>query len=201
VAETPGLGRLPLILALAEVGQRKKEPTVRDEVVSDLVVLLLLRQVVAQEGEADAPAAIVRQEMELRQAHDLPDKVVDEHRVVLEHVRIAVLRLVRKAETGKVEDGHEVILFQEGDHLPEVETRRGIAVEYHQRRVGTAPKGPVEDLYSTALVVASRRGPVEVLSRAVPCLGERGIEGETGRRVEWLRADDGPTRVALRVAH
>ena len=87
-------------------------------------------------------------------------------------------------KAGEVEDGDEIILFQKGNHLPEVETRRGIAVEYHQRRVSTVPKGPVEDPDSTALVVGSRRGPLEVLSGAVPCLGERGIEGETGLGVE-----------------
>ncbi len=184
VAETRGLGRPSLVLALTEVGQRKKEPTVGYEVVGDLVFLLLARQVVAQKGEADAPAAIVGHEMEPRQPHDLPHEVVDELRVVLQHVRIAVLRLVREAEPGKVEDGHEVVLFQEGNHLPEVETRRRIAVEYHERRVGAVPKGPVEDLHPTALVIASRRGPLEVLSAAVPCLGERGIEGEVSRRGE-----------------
>ena len=56
-------------------------------------------------------------------------KVVDEHRVVLQHVRIPILRLVREAEPGEVEHGDEVILFKERDHLPEVKARRGIAVE------------------------------------------------------------------------
>ncbi len=118
------------------------------------------------------------------QPYDLPHEVVGELRVVLQHVRIAVLRFVREAEPGEVQDGDKVVFFQVGDHLPEVVTRRGIAVEYHQRRVGAAPKGPVEDVDPTALVVASRRSPLEVLSAAVPFLGERGIEGETGLGVE-----------------
>jgi hypothetical protein len=122
--------------------------------------------------------------MEPRQPYDLPDEVVGELRVVLQHVRIAVLRFVREAETGEVQDGDKVVFFQVGDHLPEVVTRRGIAVEYQQRRVGAVPKGPVEDVDPTALVVASRRGPLEVLSAAVPFLRERGIEGETGLGVE-----------------
>ena len=41
----------------------------------------------------------------------LDAKTVDEFRVVLQHVGIAVLRLVREAETGEVEDGYKVILF------------------------------------------------------------------------------------------
>ena len=187
---------LDVVLALEEVGEGKEEPAVGDEVIGDLVGLLVEGQVVAQKGEADAAAAIVGQEIEPRQPHDLADEVVDELRVVLQHVRVAVLGLVREAEAGEVEDGDEVVVLQEGNHLAEVEARRRVAVQEHQGRVGAVPEGPVENPHPTALVVGGRRGPFEVVAGAVPRLGEGGMEGEAGR----LRADGGPARVALRVA-
>ena len=82
MAQTLGFGRLSHVLALAEVGQGKKEPTVGYEVVGDLVFFLLARQVAAQEGETDTPAAIVGHEMEPGQPYDLPHEVVGELRVV-----------------------------------------------------------------------------------------------------------------------
>ena len=148
--------------------------------IRDLILPVLIVEVVSEEGQTHADAPIVSEEAEACQSDNLPHVVVYELGVVRQHVGIVALRFVGESESGEVECGDEIVVLQELDHLPEVETRRRIPVQHNDRRIGARAKRSVRDLDPLPVVVRGRGSPLEPLGSLIPLFCQGRVKRKIG---------------------